>query len=457
MSCRWTQRRRWCGARDRSGGTCRQVQAALEAGAPMSADAEKVASSTEIQRALRAENERRLRAGSGPVSDDGPGRAARHGAGPRLRPGRARGPVEQPRGREHRRQRRRRSCSSRSPAGWSRSSRRSAAHARGVLGPDPPGRPPAGRGRGAVRRPPPEAGPAAAGRVTHVRRLRRRGHERRGGARPTCASAVTGSWSRRSSELVELGVWPAKAATFVVAALAAGENVIVAGDWASGKTTMLRALIYSAVPPWERVVTVEAAITELGLHRSGRFENVVALFSARPGTGGRGRGDGVGPHGGVHPPPERHASDRRRDFGQGGRPGAGHVHLVDGRKRLHNPCPLGPGGRRPLRAVRHGGQRRRCRPRRCDWRSPTPCRSSCTWPGTSSTEGEVRRYCTSICEVTGLEDGQVAMTELWGLDERGQLVPAARLVSIAPPIHGPPGLVMDRGRLGRRSARRRAR
>ena len=40
-----------------------KVQDALAAGRPMSEDAEKVASSTEIQKALRAENEARLRAG----------------------------------------------------------------------------------------------------------------------------------------------------------------------------------------------------------------------------------------------------------------------------------------------------------------------------------------------------------------------------------------------------------
>ena len=46
-----------------------RVEAAAEAGTPMTADAEKVASSTEIQQALRAENERRLRVGSGSVED----------------------------------------------------------------------------------------------------------------------------------------------------------------------------------------------------------------------------------------------------------------------------------------------------------------------------------------------------------------------------------------------------
>jgi hypothetical protein len=38
-------------------------------------------------------------------------------------------------------------------------------------------------------------------------------------------------------------------------------------------------------------------------------------------------------------------------------------------------------------------------------------------------DGTVRRYCTSVTEVTGLEEGHVAMTELWGLDDTGHLVP----------------------------------
>ena len=135
------------------------------------------------------------------------------------------------------------------------------------------------------------------------------------GPRPTCASAVTGSWSRRRIRLVELGVWPQAASDFVVAAMRHGENVIVAGDWAAGKTTLLRALIYSAVQPWERIVTIEASITELGLHRSGRFENVVALFSRPPGPEGEGA-VAVWRHRRVHVPPvERHQSDGRRNFG----------------------------------------------------------------------------------------------------------------------------------------------
>ena len=43
--------------------------------------------------------------------------------------------------------------------------------------------------------------------------------------------------------------------------------------------------------------------------------------------------------------------------------------------------------------------------------------------GDESVEGEIHRYCTSVLEVTGMENGQVSATELWGLDEHGQLVP----------------------------------
>ena len=43
--------------------------------------------------------------------------------------------------------------------------------------------------------------------------------------------------------------------------------------------------------------------------------------------------------------------------------------------------------------------------------------------GDESVAGRVRRYCTSIVEVTGLEDARVSTTELWGLDGDGRLVP----------------------------------
>ncbi len=39
--------------------------------------------------------------------------------------------------------------------------------------------------------------------------------------------------------------------------------------------------------------------------------------------------------------------------------------------------------------------------------------------GDESSEGQLRRYCTSIVEVTGLEEGRVTATELWSLDRAG--------------------------------------
>src|SRR4051794_2136895 len=64
-------------------------------------------------------------------------------------------------------------------------------------------------------------------------------------------------------DLVRLGLWPATAGEFVIGAVAAGENVIVAGDWNSGKTTTLRTICLEGIQLWERVLTVEAGITEL--------------------------------------------------------------------------------------------------------------------------------------------------------------------------------------------------
>ena len=81
-------------------------------------------------------------------------------------------------------------------------------------------------------------------------------------------------------DTVRLGLWPAEAAAYVKAAFRAGFNVIIAGDWNSGKTTTLRALCLDAIPKSQRVITVEAGLTELGLHKSPeQLENVVALFS----------------------------------------------------------------------------------------------------------------------------------------------------------------------------------
>ena len=60
----------------------------------------------------------------------------------------------------------------------------------------------------------------------------------------------------RWEELVALGTLTPQAGVFLAASVAAGLNVLVSGGTQAGKTTLLNALL-SAVPPRERVVTVE--------------------------------------------------------------------------------------------------------------------------------------------------------------------------------------------------------
>jgi len=222
--------------------------------------------------------------------------------------------------------------------------------------------------------------------------------------------------------LVELGAWPAEASEFVVAAMRAGENVIVAGDFGAGKTTLLRALIYSAVQPWERIVTIEAGITELGLHTSGRFENVVALFSRPNGPEGEGAittaeltayysrrlnatrlyvGEVLGDE--VGPLLDAFTSNTR---GSACTIHARSARAVIGRFEQYG---LSASPAMPVEAVR--------------WAMAEARPIIVHLAGDTSIEGETRRYCTSITEVTGLEDGHVATTELWGLDDHMRLVP----------------------------------
>ncbi len=62
--------------------------------------------------------------------------------------------------------------------------------------------------------------------------------------------------AQRLNELVALGTLTPHAAAFLDASMMAGLNVIVAGGTQSGKTTLLNCLA-AAIPPKERVVTVE--------------------------------------------------------------------------------------------------------------------------------------------------------------------------------------------------------
>ena len=397
-----------------------RVQAAAESGAPMSEMQEKVSSSTEIQRALRAENERRLRAGLDPFADEthqalhdmvlahiyGLGELEELWNHPDVEETDANGPddvfVTFVGGRIKR---------------WSSI----AASDEEFLD--------------LIRRLARRMGMAEVSFDARHPRLDlqlpdgSRLFAVYGGKGTNGVGARTYLCIRRhrfmepsADQMVELGVWPQAASDFVVAAMRHGENVIVAGDWAAGKTTLLRALIYSAVQPWERIVTIEASITELGLHTSGRFENVVALYSRPPGP----EGEGAVSVGEIVAYMSRRLNATRAMVGEilgdeigpvldmftsNTRGSACTIHArtarsVVGRFEQYGLAATPP---LPVEAVR--------------WAMAEARPIIVHLAGDASVEGEMRRYCTSIVEVTGLEDGHVAMTELWGLDDNGRLLP----------------------------------
>lgn len=223
-------------------------------------------------------------------------------------------------------------------------------------------------------------------------------------------------------DLVRLGVLPAEAGDFVVSAFRAGENLIVAGDHNAGKTTFLRAVCFDAIAPHQRVVTVEAYITELGLHQGDRLPNAVALYSRPPSAEGEGEqtvsdlirratrrlnptrvivgeilGEEVGPV---------------LDVFSGSTRGSGctiHARSARGAVRRFEQYGFAAHPPVPIDAINYGLAEA----------SPIIVHLA----GDESKTGRLRRYCTSIVEVTGLDDGRVSTTELWGLDGVGKLVP----------------------------------
>jgi pilus assembly protein CpaF len=89
--------------------------------------------------------------------------------------------------------------------------------------------------------------------------------------------------------LVELGAIDAGLEAFLAALVHARKNLIIAGGTGAGKTTMLRALL-NEVPPEERLVTIEKAF-ELGLHEPGLADlhpNVAALEAREANVEGEG-------------------------------------------------------------------------------------------------------------------------------------------------------------------------
>jgi pilus assembly protein CpaF len=230
-------------------------------------------------------------------------------------------------------------------------------------------------------------------------------------------------------DLVGLGAIPAAAGEFIVAAFRAGENLIVAGDHNAGKTTFLRAVCFDAIDPHQRVVTVEAFITELGLHQGDRLPNTVALYSRPPSAEGDGEqtvsdlirratrrlnptrvivgeilGDEVGPV---------------LDVFSGSTRGSGctiHARSARGAVRRFEQYGLASDPPVPVDAINYGLAEA----------APIIVHLA----GDESRSGRLRRYCTSIVEVTGLDGGRVSTTELWGLDSTGALVPRHALSSV---------------------------
>jgi Flp pilus assembly CpaF family ATPase len=89
------------------------------------------------------------------------------------------------------------------------------------------------------------------------------------------------------ASLVELGMLEEELAELLSAAVAARRNVLISGAMNSGKTTLLRAMA-AAIPPEERLVTIEQAL-ELGLDKQPeRHPDCVAMEARLPNTEGLG-------------------------------------------------------------------------------------------------------------------------------------------------------------------------
>lgn len=89
------------------------------------------------------------------------------------------------------------------------------------------------------------------------------------------------------AELRENGTIDFALESFLTALVRAKRNVLATGGTAIGKTTLLRALA-SAIPPWERLITIEDVL-ELGLGEdASAHPDVVALQAREPNIEGQG-------------------------------------------------------------------------------------------------------------------------------------------------------------------------
>jgi Flp pilus assembly CpaF family ATPase len=81
------------------------------------------------------------------------------------------------------------------------------------------------------------------------------------------------------ADLVRLNMLDRGLAAFLVAAVRARCNLVIAGETGAGKTTLLRALA-NEIDPGERLITIENAL-ELGLHEHKDLHNNVIALEAR--------------------------------------------------------------------------------------------------------------------------------------------------------------------------------
>jgi pilus assembly protein CpaF len=83
------------------------------------------------------------------------------------------------------------------------------------------------------------------------------------------------------------GLMPAALVPQLEALVAAGMTMLISGGPGAGKTTLLKELL-GAVPPTERIVTIEKGLLELRLEDDPRHPDAPALFTRQSNTEGRG-------------------------------------------------------------------------------------------------------------------------------------------------------------------------
>ena len=88
-------------------------------------------------------------------------------------------------------------------------------------------------------------------------------------------------------QLVSMGMLDVAIRDFLVAAVRSRRNIVISGETGSGKTTLIRGCC-DVVPAAERMATLEDTF-ELGLHRTGRHPNTVALQAREANVEGHGR------------------------------------------------------------------------------------------------------------------------------------------------------------------------